>query len=287
LSAGGNLGHPDILRKLMTNPSFKAAYINRYADLLNSDLKCSALLGHFNYYKGLLNPEMQRHINKWSPIAGGGSLAEWKSNVDTLEKRINERCSSIESKLKSCYNLAGPFDVTVDVDPPGAGTVKLNTLSLNNYIWSGRYFGGVTMTFEETVSDASIYEFDYWEFKNHVPSPNIYNDSVSINLTTSENVIAHYIEKNKEVVFPTAFTPNGDGRNDLLSPLGVRNVKTMNFQIWNRWGQLVYSSSDPTKGWDGNFKGTPAQTGVYAYLIDYMTTGGEEKVLKGNVTLIR
>ena len=61
----------------------------------------------------------------------------------------------------------------------------------------------------------------------------------------------------------------------------------MNFQIWNRWGQLVYSSSDPTKGWDGNFKGTPAQTGVYAYLIDYTTTGGEEKVLKGNVTLIR
>jgi len=61
----------------------------------------------------------------------------------------------------------------------------------------------------------------------------------------------------------------------------------MTFQIWNRWGQLVFSSSDVNKGWDGNFQGAPAQTGVYAYMIDYFNTAGEEKVIKGNVTLIR
>jgi gliding motility-associated-like protein len=143
------------------------------------------------------------------------------------------------------------------------------------------------MTFQQTVLDTSKYEFDYWEFKNHFPSMNTTDDSVTIQLVTTDNVIAHYIEKAKEVVFPTAFTPNGDGRNDILSPLGIRNVKTITIEIWNRWGQLVYSSTDPTKGWDGNYKGTQAQTGVYAYRIYYTNGINEEKVIKGNVTLIR
>ena len=132
-----------------------------------------------------------------------------------------------------------------------------------------------------------MYQFDHWEFKNHVPSLNTTNDSVTINLVTSDNIIAHYVEKSVDVMFPTAFTPNGDGKNDILSPLGIKFVKSISVEIWNRWGQLVYSSSDPTKGWDGNFQGSPAQTGVYAYLIRYTKFDGAEKTSKGNITLLR
>jgi gliding motility-associated-like protein len=283
-NAGPDMGHPDILEKLLTNPDFKAFYINRYADLINTALKCDKIMPHFNYFKTILTPEMPRHIAKWG---SGTSLAQWNQNMDTLESRINKRCTLIDSAIIKCYNVNGPYAITVDVDPPGAGNVKLNTIWLNNFLWTGHYFGGVKMTFKETVSDTALYEFDYWEFKNHTPSPDTKSDSVSIQLVTTDNVIAHYIEKTKDVVFPTAFTPNGDGRNDVLMPLGTRNVKTMTFEIWNRWGQLVFSSSDPTKGWDGNYQGSSAQTGVYAYLIKYTVSDGEDKVLKGNVTLIR
>jgi gliding motility-associated-like protein len=100
-------------------------------------------------------------------------------------------------------------------------------------------------------------------------------------------VIAHYIEKTSDVIFPSGFTPNGDGKNDLLLPLGIRHIKSLQVQIWNRWGQLVYSSSDPTMGWDGYFNGAEAQTGVYAYLIKYTNLKDELKVSKGNVTLLR
>jgi gliding motility-associated-like protein len=281
-NAGPNMGHPDILDKLLTNPDFKAYYINRYADLINTALKCDKIMPHFQYFKTILTPEMPRQIAKW-----GGTMVEWNKNMDTLEAKINRRCTFIESAIVDCYNVTGPYDITVDVEPAGAGTVKLNSLNLNNYIWSGKYFGGVKMTFQQTVLDTALYEFDYWEFKNHIPSANRTDDSVTIQLATSDNVIAHYIEKTKDVVFPTGFTPNGDGRNDILSPLGIRNVKTMSIQIWNRWGQQVFNSSDATKGWDGNFQGSPAQTGVYAYIVSYTTTANEEKVIKGNVTLIR
>jgi gliding motility-associated-like protein len=281
-NAGPNMGHPDILDRLLTNPDFKAYYINRYADLINTALKCDKIMPHFQYFKTILTPEMPRQIAKW-----GGTMVEWNKNMDTLEAKINRRCMFIESAIVDCYNVTGPYDITVDVEPAGAGTVKLNSLNLNNYIWSGKYFGGVKMTFQQTVLDTALYEFDYWEFKNHIPSANRTDDSVTIQLATSDNVIAHYIEKTKDVVFPTGFTPNGDGRNDILSPLGIRNVKTMSIQIWNRWGQQVFNSSDATKGWDGNFQGAPAQTGVYAYIVSYTTTANEEKVIKGNVTLIR
>lgn len=281
-NAGPNEGHPDILEKLLTNPQFKSFYINRYADLLNTAFKCDSIMDHFNHFKNILTPEMPRQIAKW-----GGTLAEWNKNMDTLQSKIQRRCSFIESKITDCYNVSGPHQITVDVDPPGVGNVKVNTIWLNNFQWTGKYFGGVTMTFKEAVIDTANYEFDYWEFQSHSPSPSINNDSVSINISAPDNIIAHFVEKNSDAVFPTAFTPNNDGNNDILLLQGLRYVKSATVEIWNRWGQLVFSSSDPKVGWDGNFQGTPAQTGVYAYLIKYVNSKNEEKYTKGNVTLLR
>jgi gliding motility-associated-like protein len=280
--AGPNQGHPDILEKLLTNPDFKSYYINRYADLINTALKCDKIMPHFEYFKTILTPEMPRQIAKW-----GGTIAEWKDNMDTLEYKINKRCQLIDSVIVDCYNVSGPFNLTVDVQPPGAGNVKLNSINLSNYVWSGNYFGGVKMDFFQTVSDTALYEFDHWEFKNHIPGPNLTSDSVSIQFVTADDVVAHYHVKAEDVKFPTGFTPNGDGRNDVFAPLGTRYVKKLTMEIWNRWGQQVYNSSDITKGWDGSFQGSAAQTGVYAYLVKYTTTENEEKVIKGNVTLIR
>lgn len=283
-NAGPDMGHADILSKLMTNTAFKSLYINRYADLLNTAFKCDSIMDHFNHFKNILAPEMPRHITKWG---SGNTLADWNRNMDTLQSKIQQRCSYIESKIKDCYDVTGPFQITVDVDPPGAGEVKLNTIWLPTYIWRGNYFGNVTLSFKEHCLDTSIYKFDYWEFQNHTPSPNDKNDSVSINLTTTENVIAHYVEKSSDVIFPTAFSPNGDNRNDVLFPLGTKYIKSLSIEIWNRWGQIVYNSTDSTKGWDGTYKGQEAQTGVYAYLIKYTNLAGEEKIKKGNITLVR
>lgn len=289
-NAGPQEGHPDMLEKLLTNPDFKSMYINRYADLINSAFKCDSIIEHFNYFRSFLTPEMPRHISKW-----GGSMSQWNKNMDTLLSKIQRRCSYIESKIESCYNVTAQ-PLTVDVVPAGAGNVKLNTIWLDNFLWSGTYFSGVNMTFVATPFDPTLYEFDYWEFPNHTPSPNINSDTVTIAYTTSDNVIAHFKEKIKpdvvpttstDIIYPTAFSPNGDGKNDVLFALGGSGAKDISIQVWNRWGQLVFSTSDLTKGWDGNFQGTPAQVGVYAYVIKYTNNKDESKLVKGNLTLIR
>ncbi|MGZ4099007.1 MAG: T9SS type B sorting domain-containing protein, partial [Bacteroidia bacterium] len=87
---------------------------------------------------------------------------------------------------------------------------------------------------------------------------------------------------------PTGFTPNGDGNNDEFKPMGsALYSREYDFRIWNRWGQEVFRSTDPIHGWDGNFDGKQAQTGVYAYVITYKNVYNESKIKKGNVTLVR
>lgn len=87
--------------------------------------------------------------------------------------------------------------------------------------------------------------------------------------------------------FPNAFTPNGDGLNDVFKIINVGYQSIQEFRICNRWGQTVFTTHDPTQGWDGNFNGHPAETGTYYYIIGLGMTDGTQKIVKGDLTLIR
>jgi len=85
---------------------------------------------------------------------------------------------------------------------------------------------------------------------------------------------------------PNAFTPNDDGINDVfMFPSIEGNLISM--KIFNRWGNLVYQSSDPFKAWDGFKNGYPEQPGTYIYLIEYFCITGLKKMKKGSITLIK
>lgn len=87
-------------------------------------------------------------------------------------------------------------------------------------------------------------------------------------------------------VLPTGFSPNGDGENDRYIIRGGP-FKSIDFQIYNNWGELVYSSVDQTEGWDGDYKGVPAALGVYTW--KFVVTMLNDQLIKesGDVTLIR
>lgn len=85
---------------------------------------------------------------------------------------------------------------------------------------------------------------------------------------------------------PTGFTPNADGNNDIVFVRGF-SIKEMNFKIFNRWGQKVFESTDPAKGWDGTFEGRPQEMDSYAYLLNVTFKNGTHLSRKGNITLIR
>ena len=92
---------------------------------------------------------------------------------------------------------------------------------------------------------------------------------------------------------PNAFTPNGDGRNDIFYILGSEaGTFIKDLTVFNRWGQIVFNSKNtvsdnPALGWDGYYKGEQSPSGVYIYQIRLSTSNGEEKIYKGHLTLLR
>lgn len=88
------------------------------------------------------------------------------------------------------------------------------------------------------------------------------------------------------IYVPTAFTPNGDGLNDTLELFGLpTEIATTN--IYNRWGQLVFTSEKPSPGWDGTINGSLAAGGTYLYEIIFETADGEKRTQKGTFALIK
>jgi gliding motility-associated-like protein len=88
------------------------------------------------------------------------------------------------------------------------------------------------------------------------------------------------------VFVPNAFTPNGDGKNDVLFVRG-EIVTAIKFEIFDRWGEKVFSTTQQSEGWDGTFRGKMCEVGVYDYYLEVICIGENHFFKKGNVTLIR
>ena len=88
---------------------------------------------------------------------------------------------------------------------------------------------------------------------------------------------------------PNLFSPNGDGINDVLHIYGW-SVDEVDFRIFDRWGELIFQSSDPnlsTWGWDGTYRGVELNSAVFVYTVEVTYMDGREQVQHGNITLIR
>ncbi len=88
------------------------------------------------------------------------------------------------------------------------------------------------------------------------------------------------------IYIPNAFTPNGDGKNDVLYLRG-EYIDEMDLKIFDRWGELVFETDKPSVGWDGTYKGEPVEPAVFVYHLRVKCWGGEEFFKKGNITVIR
>jgi gliding motility-associated-like protein len=86
--------------------------------------------------------------------------------------------------------------------------------------------------------------------------------------------------------FPNAFSPNNDTRNDVFGPQ-TKNVNSIKWNIFNRWGELIYEAQSRTQTWDGTYKGIPQEVGMYIYTGEVEFKNGLKKQLKGEIYLIR
>lgn len=87
---------------------------------------------------------------------------------------------------------------------------------------------------------------------------------------------------------PDAFTPNGDGLNDLLLPVGIlQRTNAYRFEVWSRWGQKMFATDNVRAAWDGNFQGKSSPDGLYLWNAEYLDADGKRQHYKGGVSLFR
>ena len=190
----------------------------------------------------------------------------------TLSAVADNGCESAVSTVPVFINQAVAFagnDTVVMKSEP----LQLSGSGGGSYLWSpGTYMNNTGAANPVVIPDDDI--------------------TYSLTVTTAEgceatDAISLTVFKGSEIFVPTAFTPNSDGINEKLGPyyVGIRDIAY--FTVYNRWGQLVYTTRDRGGQWDGTINGIRQPSGVYVWKLAAVDYVGRKYELKGSSTLIR
>ena len=178
--------HIVLLNKLRDNAQFEQYYVSRYVDLMNTAFRAEYMISLLDSIHDGMAPEMPQHVLRW-----GGNITQWENNVQKIRNFVINREEYIPNGFQGCWNLAGPYVVSYDVEPAGKGNIQVNSLLQENLPWSGQYYNGIN-TLLSAISTDSDYEFDYWELENNSVSPSDTLPEVSLMFTIGDNIIAHF-----------------------------------------------------------------------------------------------
>ncbi len=107
------------------------------------------------------------------------------------------------------------------------------------------------------------------------------------NCSASDSVLITVVNCEASAVFiPTAFSPNADGKNDVLYVRGSDCITQIHLQVFDRWGELVFETTNSSLGWDGTFRGKVLNAGVFAYSLEAILSNGQSINKTGNITLL-
>ncbi len=135
---------------------------------------------------------------------------------------------------------------------------------------------------DTNISTTSPYVHGFIESGDHFPFVVAFNQ----NGCTDTAWTQIYVEPEQTILIPNAFTPNGDGKNDYLSPI-ILDVQSFEFRIFNRLGKLIYESDTYGDQWDGKYKGQKVPDGVYVFQLKYVDLALIPHERYGHITVLR
>lgn len=211
--------------------------------------------------------------------------------------------STAQNPSNICYNTPGTYPVVLIV----TNAFGSDTITMTNYVTVGAQptvdagpyttiaignstqlnpTGGGSGSWAWTPS----FGLSSSTVQSPVASPTVtttytvsYTDSYGC--TSSDTVTVNVIEA-YSIFIPSAFSPNGDGANDVLFVRGA-GIKTLEFVVYDRWGEKVFESQSINDGWDGTFRDKEMNTGIYVYYATAVFYNGTSQQLKGDVSLVR
>jgi gliding motility-associated-like protein len=204
----------------------------------------------------------------WNTGETGSKISANDIGVYSVSVTDAKGCNTISS-----FSINRFVDPPQNFLPPDTSICNYSKLELKSsahfqsYLWSTN-----SVSASISVSAAGLYSLT-------VKDTNNCSGTDSIRIDVKDCLVGIYI--------PTAFTPNRDGLNDEFRPLLFGDVRSYEFLVYNRWGKLIFSGKDYTKGWDGSIAGVLQDAGLYAWTCRYSFADGKMQIKTGTVLLMR
>ena len=213
------------------------------------------------------------NANITSPIAGPSKTTVYVLKVsDTLGCPKPSSDTILVTVAPKVIANAGRDTVALPGQP-----LQLEATGGQNYLWTPEIFlSNINIPNPIATLDANI---DSIKYKVKVLDAN--------GCFSEDEIVIRVYKTGPDIFVPSAFTPNGDGKNDVLKPYTVGISKLSYFNVYNRWGQLVFTTTELGKGWDGLFNGAPQPANAYVFSTEGTDYTGKTVYRKGTTELIR
>ncbi|NNC82252.1 MAG: T9SS type B sorting domain-containing protein [Flavobacteriales bacterium] len=183
------------------------------------------------------------------------------------------------------------YEITYDVHPIGTGEIILDGQVIPYYPFTEKYYEPDLERLLE-ARPSEYFDLDEWTMNHNIPTPDEDSDQITVQLTANDTITAHFVREFYGYYLPNAFTPNGDGFNDIYYVQGhAIDVQFYSFEIYDRQGQLVFETKDIEQGWNGQSTGDSeyyAQDGVYVYRLTVQSVfDNKQEEVFGEILLTR
>ena len=177
-----------LLRRLLENDEFRITFINRFADLLNTNFQPSKIKTIIAGSKSVISPEIERHLIRWELDPNG-----WAPRVARLNEYATLRLGNMRMYLSAHFGLGGLVQVGINNPEPESGSIRLNSVLIDQPSWQGAYFKNIPIKLTAVAHPG--WRFDHWSgmiISNSNP--------LTLLLTETTNITAHFIRDSLLVI---------------------------------------------------------------------------------------
>jgi len=257
----------------------------------------------YKSFRLIRNPIVNMSFNdtcKYSPVRFTANETGTNIGISNWQWTYGDGQTATGIPVSHTYTANGQYQVTL-IATSSEGCKDTVVRPVNIY-GTDAFAGNDTITaalqpVQLQASGGISYE---WSPSTGLSATNVANPIVTIdhNMTyylraytsagcESYDTINVVIYEGPEIYMPTAFTPNNDGLNDVLTPFPVGLQRFDYFAVYNRYGQSIFYTSQPHKGWDGRFKGSIQPAGSYVWMVSGLDFTGKPMFRKGSVLLLK
>jgi hypothetical protein len=227
------------LRRLLENNTFKIDFINRFADLLNTNFLSSRITSKIDEMKAVLAPEMNEQIARWkAPI----NITDWNYYINYEKDFANSRPAFQRDHIRAKFGIESNLNATLDVSNFNHGIIKISTIEIkdgtpgisgNPYPWTGIYFKNIPLKLKAIAKPGYI--FSYWSgtFSST-------DAEISIMPSGNFNITAHFIADPALAVDQNSIVDFSIYPNPFLEVISIRGVEGLaNYKIYSVDGKLI------------------------------------------------